>query len=265
VIAMRRALILAAIFIVFATARAHAGAWTVEEGAVQTITTTTISNASKAYDASGKATEPVRYNKVLTQAYIEYGLRNYVTVFAAPEYARARSGAPGGPVKGASAAAIATGARVRLMKDHGVLSLEGSYKTAGAFDTSVSVNQESGRQFELRLLYGTNFSLFGHEGFADFEIGQRWIAGARPDETPLDVTLGYRPWRGGTILLQSFNIVAAGNGRPPYRYYRSHKLSASLVQRIYRSTSVQIGGFFSPAGQGALDEAGFSFAVWESC
>jgi hypothetical protein len=243
---------------------AHAGAWTLPKGGVQTISGITISSAARAYDSTGHAAQKVHYNKLLTQTYIEYGLRKYVTLFAVPEYARARFGTAGGPVESASALAVAAGARVRIMNDrHGVLSVAGSYKSAGAFDTSVSVNRESGRQFELRLLYGQNFDVFGLSAFADIELGERWIAGARPNETPIDATFGVHAARGTRVLIQTFNVIAGGDARPPYSYYRSHKLALSLVQHVYDGYSLQFGGFFSPAGQSALKESGLFLSLWD--
>ncbi|HEY4123429.1 MAG TPA: hypothetical protein VGM36_02380, partial [Rhizomicrobium sp.] len=178
-------------------------------------------------------------------------------------YAKAESGPPGGPIEVANAFAIGAGARVRLAQYHGVFSVEGSYKSAGAFDTSVSVNQESARQFEIRALYGTNFEVVDMTAFADVELGQRFIAGARPSETPIDVTLGLHITPETMILAQSFNVIANGDSKPPYSFYRSHKVQLSIVQHLYENVSVQIGGFVSPAGQNALNEQGLTFALWD--
>jgi hypothetical protein len=243
---------------------AHAGAWTQAEDATQTFSTFTYSRASHSYDGHSNATVPIRYTKLLTQTYIEYGVRDWLTLTVDPEYAKAQSGPPGGPIEVANAFAIGAGARVRLLDDHGVFSVEGSYKSAGAFDTSVSVNQESARQFEIRALYGTNFDLLGKTAFADVELGQRFIAGARPGETPVDLSVGLHITRHTMVLAQSFNVIAGGDSRPPYGYYRSHKLQLSVVQHLWRHLSIQVGGFVSPLGQNALKEQGLSVALWDS-
>ncbi len=135
-------------------------------------------------------------------------------------------------------------------------------KSAGAFNTTVSAGGSPGRQIELRFLYGTNFVLFGHDGFFDAEIAQRWIAGSRADEVPIDLTLGLRISKRTRVLVQSFNIVAEGNARPPFGFYRSHKLSLSLVTDVRPGLSVESGAYFSPAGQNALVERGFSSGLW---
>ncbi len=243
---------------------ACAGAWTQPEDKTQTFSTFTYSRASRSYDSHSNATIPIRYTKLLTQTYIEYGVRDWLTLAVDPEYAKAQSGPPGGPIGVANAFAIGAGARVRLLDDHGVFSVEGSYKSAGAFDTSVSVNQESARQFEIRALYGTNFDVFGKTAFADLELGQRFIAGARPGETPIDVSVGLHITQQTMILAQSFNVIAGGDSKPPYGYYRSHKIQLSVVQHLWEHLSIQIGGFVSPLGQNALKEQGLSIALWDS-
>ncbi|MEJ1970125.1 MAG: hypothetical protein WDN03_16060 [Rhizomicrobium sp.] len=144
----------------------------------------------------------------------------------------------------------------------GKLSLQGSYKTAGSFDLSVSAARESGRQIELRLLYGTSFSLFGKSGFFDAQVAQRWIAHPRPNETPIDLTAGLWLTKGTMLMAQSFNIVSAGDARPPYAFYRSHKIELSIVERLSRHWLLQSGVFFSPAGQNALVEKGVGVVLW---
>ena len=257
-------LLLAATLCLAFTAQANAGAWTQAEDNTQTISTFTYSRAARSYDRSASPDIPIRYLKLLTQTYIEYGVRDWLTLTADPEYAKAESGPPGGPIEVANAFAIGAGARVRVMKDNGVFSLEGSYKSAGAFDTSVSVNQESARQFEFRALYGTNFDVLGMTAFADFEAAERFISGARPNETPIDISVGLHITPETMILAQSFNVISGGDSKPPYGYYRSHKLQLSIVQHLIDNTSVQIGAFISPAGQDALKEYGLSLAIWDS-
>ncbi len=261
---MRYLKIAAALCCLVSVGEANAGAWTEPEDVTQTISTFTYSRAARSYDGSSEPTIPIRYTKLLTQTYIEYGVRDWLTLTADPEYAKAESGPPGGPIEVANAFAIGAGARIRLAQYHGVFSVEGSYKSAGAFDTSVSVNQESARQFEIRGLYGTNFAVLDMTAFADIELGQRFIAGARPSETPIDITFGLHITPETMILAQNFNVIANGDSKPPYSYYRSHKIQLSIVQHLYEHVSVQIGGFISPAGQNALNEQGLTFALWDS-
>ncbi|HXC57311.1 MAG TPA: hypothetical protein VNU97_18565 [Rhizomicrobium sp.] len=243
-------------------AMAQAGAWTLHRGHWQVFTATTQSQASTSFDAHGRAAIQTNFSKLLLQNCLEYGLSNSVTLFAIPNYVTAHVQTPTVPLTVAHNASFEAGARLMLYARAGKLSLQTSYKTAGAFDLSVSANRASGRQIEVRLLYGTSFRLFGHDGFADLQVAQRWISHPRPNETPLDLTAGLWLTKDSMLMAQSFNIVSAGDARAPYTYYRSHKLELSLVQKLSRHWSLQVGAFFSPAGQNALVEKGITVSLW---
>lgn len=243
-------------------APAFAGAWTLPQGDFQIISGSTYSTADHAFDDKSNASLPIDYTKALAQTFVQYGLMDRLTLFLDPEYAIARSAPPGGILTGAKDAAIGGGIRFRITDSIGVLSLEASAKTAGAFNLSVSANGVvSGRQAEARLLYGTNFSLLGQDAFVDLQAGYRLVSGGRPNEVPIDLTLGWHASPRWMVMLQSFNIVS-GSARAPYSYYRSHKVELSVVCRLSERDSLQVGAFFSPAGQSALEERGLALSVW---
>src|SRR6185437_13550221 len=101
----------------------------------------------------------------------------------------------------------------------------------------------------------------GRNGFFDIQAAQRWIASPRPNETPIDLTAGLWLNKRWMVMLQSFNIVSAGDAKPPYTYYRSRKLELSLVQKLSRHWALQVGAFYSPAGQNALVERAGPFGL----
>jgi protein XagA len=250
--------------LVFQADAAFAGAWTQAEGTAQIISSAILSRAGRGFDDSGKADQPISYSKYLAQTYIAYGLFDGVTLLLDPEYATARLGPKGGPAMSANALAIGAGVQGRILDDEfGVLSVEGAFKSAGAFDTNVSVNKQSGQQYELRALYGTNFPVFDKTAFVDLELGERWIAGTRPNETPIDLAVGLHITKGLMVLAQNFNVIAGGDAAPPYTYYRSHKVELSVVQHIWHHYSLQAGFFISPAGQNSLKEQGIAVALWD--
>jgi protein XagA len=251
-----------ALLILLAPQAAFAGAWTMPRGDMQIIASSTWSGARSSFDSKGSATVPAEFEKSLSSIDIEYGWNNWLTLLADPEYAYARQLRPDGRIESDHDWAEAGGVRVRLMRRFGVLSMQFTAKSAGAYAMDVSRDGAAGRQLETRLLYGTNFGLFGKRGYIDLESGYRWIAGPRADEIPVDVTLGYRiTWR-TWLMFQSFNIVAMGNARAPYQYYRQHKLEFSTVTWLSQRLSIQSGAFISPAGQNSLAEQGGSVAIW---
>jgi protein XagA len=240
--------------------RANAGAWTLPAGETQIITGVTFSTATAKFDSSGAV--PAQFRKILAQSYGEHGLTDRLTLVLVPEYATATELDPDQPVVHASEFAVRGGLRYRITDSIGVLSAEASYKTSGGFDTPLPVVRHSGSEVELRLLYGVNFRLFHRGAYVDAEVGQRWISGARPDETAADVTFGLHWSEKFTIMAQSFNVVSAGHGEPPYTYFRSHKLQLAFVQRLWKGVSLETGAFVSPMGENALVERGAITALW---
>lgn len=241
---------------------AWAGAWTLDRGQWQMISGTTVSRATREFDASGAASEKVIFNKLFVQSSLEYGLTDAVTLFVAPEYVTVQSATKGQVPTHARDAAVEAGARILLLTRIGMFSVQGSAKTAGAFDMSVSVDQASGRQAEFRLLYGTNYKFLRCDGFADLQIAERWISRPRPNEMTIDATMGLWITPRTLAVFQSFNTLSGGGGRAPYTFYRAHKLEFSIVRRVTERWSVQIGVFASPAGRNVVVERGGVAAFW---
>lgn len=257
-----RALVLGGLFAFAVPAAASAGAWTLPQGRSALFLGATYSRAATGFDRAGTPGASIRYEKTLVQLDAEYGWNDWLTLIFEPEYTHARLARAHQPQDVANDVALVGGVRVRLFDDIGIVSVQVSAKTAGAFDMSVSSTGAPGRQLEVRLLYGTNFTLFGYEGFFDAEAGQRWIAGPRADETPVDLTLGLRILKHTRLMVQNFNIVAQGNARPPFSYFRLHKLSLSVVQDIRPGLCLETSAFITVAGQNALAEKGLGLRLW---
>lgn len=253
----------AAAFLLFASTTpdvANAGAWTLPAGETQIITGVTYSTANAKFESSGAV--PVVFHKILAQAYAEHGLTDRLTLVLVPEYATATEADPGQAIVHATNFAVEGGLRYRVTDAIGILSVQASYQTSGGFDTPIAVVRKSGSEIEGRVLYGLNFKVFRRNGYLDAEVAQRWITGARPGETAADLTLGLHWSQKFTIMAQSFNIISAGKGDPPYTYFRSHKLQLAFVQRLWKGVSLETGAYYSPAGENALAEHGALAALW---
>jgi protein XagA len=240
---------------------ATAGAWTNHGGHAQVITTLTSSNAELSFGNHGRATIPIAFNKMSAETLIEYGLTGAITLILKPTIVSADVATPGAKAEHANSVSFEAGGRILLFGRGSKLSVQATYKTAGAFDMSVSAGHAAGRQIDVRFLYGTNYKLFGDDGFVDIEAGVRFIGLPRPDETPVDLTAGLWVMPHTMIMAQSFNIISGG-ATAPYTRYRTHKVEFSVVQKLNDRWSLQSSAFFSPAGQNALDETGFSVALW---
>ena len=257
---MRGAPVVAALLLVVQSAQA--GAWTLDRGKVSVFTGMTASTAARRFGDDGSAEQKIIFRKLLVQNWTEVGLTDAVTLFAAPDYVMAKSGTPTTAVGSMNSMSIEGGVRILLLSHIGMLSVQGSAKSAGAFDMSTSSSGESGRQFEARLLYGRNFKFLKHDGFIDIEAAQRWIARPRPDEFAFDATVGWWLTRKYLVLVQSFNVMTADGVRPPYEPYRLHKLQVSLVQSMTKRWSFQTGYFISIAGRNIVKETGVVTTVW---
>jgi hypothetical protein len=242
--------------------RAWAGAWTEKDGDGQAIASLVYSSADRRYDAHGGTGQPARFERLLLQTDTEYGVWDDLTVFLRTETANAHDGSGAVPIHAVDNG-FEGGARWRITGDAGIVSLEASLRSAGAFNFAVSADSRAaGEAAGLRLLYGGNFKLRDMDGFYDIEAGYNWLTPPRPDESPVDVTVGLWLDSSQMVMAQSFNLFSAGSAAPPYGHFRSHKIELSWVRRLTGRFSLQAGAFFSPAGQNALVEQGLVLALW---
>ncbi|MGH8322382.1 MAG: hypothetical protein ACRETD_01065, partial [Steroidobacteraceae bacterium] len=132
--------------------QANLHAWTLHTDQSQLITGYTTSNAGESFDNSSHADIPTKFNKTFVQASLEFGLTHEITLILEPSYVIADVRTLTAPPIHANNTSIEAGARFLLLGRSGKLALQATYKTAGAFDLSVSANHESGRQIEVRAL-----------------------------------------------------------------------------------------------------------------
>ena len=242
---------------------AHAGAWLQDKGHWQIIASFEASRAAAGFDERGAADPGVKFDKLYMKTLIEYGWSERYTLFAAPQYVIATSEpGRGQPVTALRDSAIQLGLRARLFHSFGIASLETSFTSAGPSEVSNSRHLDSAEVVELRLLYGTNFTLLGRGGFFDVEAAERFVSRPRPDETVLDATAGLWLTPKTMLMLQSFNTLSGADALPPDTPFRSAKLELSLVRRLSERWSLQFGAFTVPSGRNALMEQGVAVAFW---
>lgn len=257
---MHTPLIAGLAFLAFAHA-AEASAWTLDRGDVQVFSGATASRATQKFDSSGTPVGKVVFNKLLVQNWAEYGLTDAVTLFAAPEYVVAETDLNHRGVVSVRSASVEAGARILLLTHIGMLAVQTSGMSAGAFHMSTAAGEEAGQQFELRLLYGRSFKALDRDAFFDMEAAQRWVSRPRPDEWNIDMTAGLWLTKDTLVMLQTFNMIS-GDATGACEGYRLHKLQASLVERITSRWSVQGGYFFAPAGRNIVKEQGLVMTIW---
>jgi len=260
---------------------ALAGAWLLPEGSGQIITTATVAESRNAYDAQGRLRPTPAWRKIETRAYVEHGLRDWLTLTAeaggfdfhgaaqADErrsllILEAKAGLPlvapaqqGPQYRGAGIGAL--GARVKLL-DAGdaVVSFEAGLRAATPA-SRVFLDMRQSPQFDARLLVARNYELFGMQGFTEAQIGWR-SAGQTGDEARLDTTIGLRPLPRVLLLAQSFTAVAPG--AQATTRLAAQKLQLSGVFEATKNLSVQLGVGFAPAGANAPQEKALISGLW---
>lgn len=251
---------LAALALLTATGTVLAGAWTEPQGHGQVIVTTTASRADDAFDGGGHITPTPRYQKLESEALIEYGFTDRLTGIVGPGFQHIDIAAPTDAAR-TGAGYTELGARFRMFEGKDwVVSAQGLARIPGTSNTAnpAAVGYTS-MEFDARLLIGTNFTLAGRPSFANLELAQRFRDGA-PDEFRADATLGIAFAPRWTVVAQSFTVIAEGSSVlfPAYNY---SKVQLSFVYALAKDWSVQLGGFSTVLGHNALQENGLVAGV----
>ncbi|MDI4664072.1 hypothetical protein K9U40_06975 [Xanthobacter autotrophicus] len=242
-VAASRALIVAAAHLAIlpvAPRAAEAGAWTQEEGRGQVILQGSAVHSGSEFGPSSDLYDSRPYDKVEVTLAFEYGVSDWLTLIAAPQFLAVDLGDPF-PSSYAGPGYTDLGARVRLYNENDTVvsaQVVGRLPGTGNSRSAAAVGYEDA-ELDLRLLAGWSFPFFGKAAFLDVEAAQRLRFGDPPDEFHLDLTLGVRVAERWQLLFQSFNVVSEGAGEGPYfgtsyEYYKlqlgaAYDLSAAMA------------------------------------
>ena len=242
---------------------AQSGAWTQKKGEGLVIVTLAHSEADQRFDAIGAKRDQKDFRKTELRSYVEYGLTDWATLLAQPEWRIKEIGdGPGEQVSGFGRADI--GLRLRLWQKKGwVGSVQGSVRAPGGGDPLAPANGgDTEWELDGRLLLGRGMQVLERNAFFDMQLGYRHRFGDPADELRLDLTSGIDVMPKLLAMVQSFNSVSIGTPQGDFLSTREHKIAASAVWRVDESWSLQIGGLMTPSGQNAIDERGLFVSVW---
>ncbi len=265
---MRQILIYAlasAFFHACAALPALAGAWTLPEGDGQIIVSLSHSFADERFSAIGEEGRATEFEKTEVRAFVEYGLKDWLTLHAQPEWRHKSTGSAfGETVRGLGR--LDFGARVRVWRnDVSVISVQGVARMPGTSNRLAPANGgDTDWELDGRLLYGKGYTILGRNAFTDTQLGYRVRFGDPADEVRLDMTAGIDVTPEILALLQSFNSMSVGKATGGFLSTREHKVSASLVYRIDEDWAVQAGVQGTLSGQNTLKERGFTLGIWRS-
>ncbi|MEK6747529.1 MAG: hypothetical protein AABY33_10925 [Pseudomonadota bacterium] len=231
----------------------YAGAWTKSQGKGLLIQNFSYYSTDKYFDNSGN-TQPINsYAKYELNPYIEYGLRDWLTIGANLFVERASQNGDINWGIGDSEFF----ARVRLLeKDSWVFSLEPMVKLP-SLDDKTDTPKIGNNNFDsgLTLAVGYGFKYRGLDHFINVDSGYRHRLGTPRDQLKFSATAGISVTNKTKILSQVFHTrMVTGNNSAIFTQsssddYDLTKLQISGMYKIYDSISLQVGAFTNVAGR----------------
>lgn len=262
-----------AIALLFPSSLAIAGAWTQEKGKWQLITTAHIYQAAYYFDANGKKQPQAAFFKQELSQYVEYGLRDNLTLGGQTSVARAfQQNASTTQNSGWNVSDSEFFARYRAWQTpDNVFSLQPSI-IIPSFD-SKSARPKIGSDdfsFSLRGNAGHHFSLWGKMHYANASLGYVHRLGTPNDQLKIDMTLGMNITNNWQLMPQAFATRAVGspkmNGftQSSADDYDLTKLQLSVLYRVTENRTLQLGAYKNLAGKNTGNGQGVLFAYWAS-
>lgn len=184
---------------------AWASAWSMSKGEGQAIIKLEAIKAERAYDAYGQDYDLLDGRRDgVASLLVEYGLTERLTLQAKGDWQSGRDGMERFEGRGP----VEIGARWRLYQDdRNVVSVYGGYSQAGETRNAGYAEPGQGeRDFEYRLLAGRG----GERLFVEVQVARRLRQGL-PDESRLDLTLGYHATPNWTLMGQIYSGVTDAN------------------------------------------------------
>ncbi|MBV8939494.1 MAG: hypothetical protein JO089_06615 [Alphaproteobacteria bacterium] len=264
----RQASVLAGICLTALTSfPACAGAWTQSENQGLVITTAAYYGAGDYFDNGGSRRSQPRYTKEELNPYVEYGLRDGLTlggnffIDRLDDTMHTRTGIGDSEIF----------LRRRLWQ-------EGDYVLSVQPLARLPALASSQRQPALgsatpdaavSLLGGMQFTAFGQTHYAEMDAGYRFRFGPRADQVLLAATLGLRLDPRLTVMPQLFQTfrMGAGNGSFTESPRDDYTLTTAQLSAVYQLTdadAVQAGAFSHVAGKNTGAGGGVLLAYWRT-
>ncbi len=242
---------------------AWAGAWPVEGAHGQVISTSLFDTASKAYDASGKASRTVNFRKVEESLFIEHALDKDWTLVVSTAFQDVSFTAGASEVSFSGLGESYIGLRKTLWRGgNSIVSIQPGLLVSGSGETISDADLGLGKfGFEPRVLAGHSFKLAGRDSFGELQAARRFRKAPYPNDWRLDATMGVQVTRKLQVLGQAF--YTSTQASPEIARANSRlKLQASLVLKRSQKTSWQFGVYETIAGKNSVRERAFLFAIW---
>lgn len=244
---------------------AHAGAWTQNDGKALLITNISYYSTSKFFDNSGNKKLFNNYSKYELNPYLEYGLRDDLTVGANFFLQRASQNATSNWGIGDSEFFI----RKKLwQKDGFMFSAEPMLKLP-SLEKQSSQPRIGSKNFDTGLTFsgGYSFKAWGLDHFTNLDAGYRHRFGTPNDQLKFAATAGFSLSKKYMLFTQIFNTTRLKNpANPAFTQssgddYDLTKLQISTIYKIDDKLSFQVGAFSHLTGRNVGGGNGATFTI----
>lgn len=258
--------LLTLVFCLF-SAQALAGAWTQAPGKALFINTLTYYQASRYYDNVGSAAYQPHYHKAELMPYVEYGLKDWLTLggSVALQYAAQK------PEQNFAIADSEFFARARLWQGEGLVVSVAPLVKLPRLTSHEDAPVLGGAHPDvgLTLSAGYGFAAFGRHHFANIDTSYRHRFGPSQDQWRVDATLGLRVSDEVTLMPQAFLTRRASKGaggsftQSSGDDYDDLNLQFSVLYELREDVTLQLGAFEHVQGRNAGKGSGVVFALWK--
>ncbi len=264
------AAMLFAALLTFIPSYAYAGAWTQNNGKGLIISNLSYYSSSKYFDNSGKKRRTSNYSKYELNPYIEYGVRDWLTVGAnlfAQRASQYNSGLGRQQVNwGIGDSELFF--RTRLWHDNGfVISAEPMLKLP-SMERQASQPQIGNNNYDsgVTLSAGYSFKVLQLDHFINFDGGYRHRFGNPGDQLKFAATAGLSVTKRAKILTQLFTTSRISNSNSVFTQsssddYDLHQLRVSAVYEMDDRLSLQLGAYNNISGRNIGSGDGALLAV----
>jgi hypothetical protein len=247
---------------------AEAGAWTLDLGQRQVISSLVIDRANRQFGPELDRDASPNFSKIESGFYVEYGVRPDLTVIGQAAYQtvsfdngteQTNFDGFGNLSLGLRYAIVQTDKHVVSAEVHGIINGGGEDIPDGDFgrgQTSV----------EFRGLYGRNVKFGRKDGFLDAQFGLRPRLNNDPLEWRVDLSAGVQVSDKLLLIGQGFYTQNNGTDRNPLDPVlptKSIKAQASFVYWLRPKHGLQIGAFKTLWGQNVVEEEALLIGLWQ--
>jgi len=247
---------------------AMAGAWTLDPGKKQIISTVVIDRADRQFGPELDRNQSPNFSKFESSFYGEYGLRPNLTIIGQAAYQTVSFNNGVDQTNFDGFGNVSLGVRYGLHRSdkqvvsaeiHGIINGGGEDIPDGDFGRGdVSI--------EFRGLYGRNVKLGGKYGFIDAQFGLRPRLNNDPLEWRANIGAGIQVSDKLLLLGQGGYTQNNGTDRNPFDPVlptKSIKAQASFVYWLRPKYGIQIGAFKTLWGENVVDEEALLIGLWQ--